>query len=180
MGSCVWLLGSLGMCACLQPRARGVRGVYVCTASSMLAAARAWHLWCLCVYGVQSFWLSFTTYCGVVCGFHRVLCGVRGVRACSMSMAPWPSFTACVWCVVHYSWCVCKLGVFGSYASCVHLEPFTQLANGETVQCPRGGRMLNTNLGHANCPPSRKHRWQTSICVWCWCQHQMGGSVGSF
>ena len=31
-------------------------------------------------------------------------------------------------------------------------------------------------LGHANCPPSRKHRWQTSIFVWCWCQHQMGGS----
>ena len=35
-------------------------------------------------------------------------------------------------------------------------------------------------LGHANRPPSRKHRWQTSICVWCWCQHHMGGSVGSF
>ena len=37
-----------------------------------------------------------------------------------------------------------------------------------------------SNLGHANCPPSRNHPWQTSICVWCWCQHQMGGSVGSF
>ena len=42
------------------------------------------------------------------------------------------------------------------------------------------GDMHKQYLGHANCPPSRKRRWQTSIFVWCWCQHQMGGSVGSF
>ena len=50
------------------------------------------------------------------------------------------------------------------------------LAVDEYVQLRRYAQ----DLGHANCPPSQKHRWQTSICVWCWCQHQMVGSVGSF